>query len=66
MPPESARDSSFGRLPRRVAADTAMRLGRYFGTSAEFCLNLQTMHDLTRVQAERGATIKRDVRSRAA
>jgi antitoxin HigA-1 len=29
-----------------VTTDTALRLGRYFGTSAEFWLNIQTRHDL--------------------
>ena len=32
---------------RRVTADTAVRLGLYFGNSAEFWLNLQTQYDLT-------------------
>src|SRR5215212_6131953 len=31
---------------RGVTADTALRLGRYFGTSEEFWLNLQSRHDL--------------------
>ena len=31
---------------RAVTADTALRLGRYFGTSAQFWLNLQTHFDL--------------------
>lgn len=31
---------------RAVSADTALRLGRYFGTSAEFWINLQTHYDL--------------------
>jgi antitoxin HigA-1 len=31
---------------RSVTADTALRLSRYFGTSAEFWLNLQTHYDL--------------------
>lgn len=40
-----------------VTADTALRLGRYFGTSAEFWLNLQALHDV-QVEAERlGAEI---------
>jgi len=33
---------------RSVTADTALRLARFFGTSAEFWINLQAMHDLTR------------------
>jgi addiction module HigA family antidote len=31
---------------RRITADTALRLGLYFGNSAEFWMNLQTRHDL--------------------
>jgi addiction module HigA family antidote len=31
---------------RRITADTALRLGRYFGTSAQFWVNLQSRHDL--------------------
>ncbi len=44
---------------RGITADTAMRLGRTFNTTAEFWLNLQTTHDLTRAQAEVGAEIER-------
>jgi addiction module HigA family antidote len=31
---------------RRITADTALRLGRYFGTSEQFWLNLQSEYDL--------------------
>lgn len=31
---------------RRITADTALRLARYFGTTAEFWMNLQTHYDL--------------------
>lgn len=31
---------------RRISADTALRLGRYFGRSAQFWLNLQSHYDL--------------------
>ena len=51
---------------RSVTADTALRLSRFFGTSAEFWMNLQAMHDLTKVQLESGGAIQRDVRPRAA
>jgi len=51
---------------RAVTADTALRLARFFGTSAEFWINLQAMHDLTKARSENGATIERDVRPRAA
>jgi addiction module HigA family antidote len=32
---------------RGITADTALRLGRYFGMEAEFWMNLQTIYDLT-------------------
>jgi addiction module HigA family antidote len=31
---------------RSITADTALRLGRFFGMSPQFWLNLQTRHDL--------------------
>ena len=51
---------------RSVTADTALRLARFFGTSAEFWMNLQAMHDLTKAKKEAGGMINRDVRPRAA
>jgi addiction module HigA family antidote len=51
---------------RAVTADTALRLARFLGTSPEFWVNLQAMHDLTRTKRESDATIARDVRPRAA
>jgi addiction module HigA family antidote len=51
---------------RSVTADTALRLARFFGTSPEFWINLQAMHDLTKARRESGVTIERDVRPRAA
>src|SRR5437588_10575068 len=37
---------------RRITADTALRLGLYFGNSPEFWLNLQTQYDLKLAQGE--------------
>jgi len=51
---------------RGVTADTALRLARFFGTSPEFWINLQAMHDLTKARQESGARIARDVQPRAA
>jgi len=51
---------------RAVTADTALRLSRFFGTSAEFWMNLQAMHDLTKARRETGKAIERDVHPRAA
>jgi addiction module HigA family antidote len=51
---------------RAVTADTALRLGRYFGTSPQFWMNLQTKYDLD-VAEDRGMrTIGREVRRAAA
>ena len=35
---------------RGVTIDTALRLGRYFGTTPEFWINLQARHDLDDVE----------------
>lgn len=51
---------------RSVTADTALRLSRFFGTSAEFWINLQAMYDLTKARMESGGAIERDVRPHAA
>ncbi len=42
---------------RSVTADTAVRLGRYFGNSAQFWLDLQSQHDIAVIERERGAEI---------
>lgn len=39
---------------RGITADTALRLGRFFGTSAQFWLNLQTHFDLEKAVAAMG------------
>ena len=42
---------------RGVTADTALRLGRYFGTTPEFWTNLQTSHELAEARSEAEETI---------
>lgn len=37
---------------RRITADTAIRLSRYFGTSAELWMNLQALYDLEKTRDE--------------
>jgi antitoxin HigA-1 len=39
---------------RSITADTALRLARYFGNSAQFWLNLQTQYDLRQAQMDNG------------
>jgi addiction module HigA family antidote len=51
---------------RSITADTALRLARYFGTSAEFWLALQADYDLRRARRELGAAIEARVRTIAA
>lgn len=46
---------------RAVTPDTALRLARYFGTSAEFWLGLQKEYDLRKAREELGSTIDREV-----
>ena len=46
---------------RGITPDTALRLGRFFGNSPEFWLNLQQMHDLSKARIELGETIEREV-----
>lgn len=51
---------------RGISADTALRLARYFGNSAQFWINLQTAYDLSKAEAECGKAIKQEVAPRAA
>jgi addiction module HigA family antidote len=49
---------------RAISTDTAMRLARYFGTTPQFWLNLQTAYDLKLAEATVGATIMKEVHQR--
>ena len=51
---------------RAITADTALRLARCFGTSAELWLNLQTDYALRTARRACGADINAQVRSHAA
>ena len=51
---------------RAVTADTALRFGHWFGTSAEFWLNLQKLYELRLAEREVGAEIKKLPKRRAA
>ena len=44
---------------RGVTADTALRLGHWFGTSPEFWLNLQTLYELRLARQDVGDQVKR-------
>jgi addiction module HigA family antidote len=44
---------------RSITADTALRLGHWFGTSAEFWLNLQKLYELRLAQARIGEAVEK-------
>lgn len=50
---------------RRITADTALRLARYFGTSPQFWLGLQADYDLDIAREALGDRLEREVRPRA-
>ncbi|MGB8537842.1 MAG: HigA family addiction module antitoxin [Acidobacteriaceae bacterium] len=43
---------------RSITGDTALRLAHFFGTSAEFWLNLQSLYEIRLAQKKSGAAIK--------
>jgi antitoxin HigA-1 len=51
---------------RRISADTALRLARYFGTSAEMWAGLQADYDLRLARYQKQKEIERDVAPLAA
>jgi addiction module HigA family antidote len=46
---------------RGITADTALRLARYFGTTAEFWLTLQSLYDLRIAERKIRAKIEREI-----
>ena len=44
---------------RAITGDTALRLAHFFGTNAEFWLNLQSLYDLRIAQKKAGKSIRR-------
>ena len=47
---------------RFISADTAVRLGRYFGNRPQFWIDLQSQYDIAMVERKRGGEIARRVR----
>lgn len=64
VPRSRANDVVRGR--RAITTDTALRLGRYFGTTAAFWINLQARHDLDVADRSLRKKIEREVAPRAA
>lgn len=55
VPPRRINEIVHGK--RGITADTALRLAKYFGTSAEFWLNLQSHYELDRAEDAAGEQI---------
>ncbi len=63
VPPRRINEIVHGK--RRISADTALRLGRYFGTSPQFWLGLQTDYDLDVIGDKLSEQLRRDIREYA-
>ncbi len=50
---------------RGITADTALRLAKFFGTSAQFWTGLQSQYDLDVAEEELGGRLDREVRAYA-
>ena len=60
VPPARINDIVHGR--RAITADTALRFGRYFGTSADLWLGLQVEYDLRRARRGQWAQVEKRIR----
>ena len=63
---DAARLNEIVRGRRGITPDTALRLARYLGTSAEFWLGLQLEHDIRLARTERLKTIEQEVTPKVA
>jgi len=63
VPPRRINEIVLGK--RGISADTALRLARFFSTSAEFWLGLQSQYDLDVTAEELGERLKQEVRKYA-
>ena len=53
--------NEIGRGRRGISADTASRLSRHLGTSAQFRMNLQSAYDLRMAERQKGAALDKAV-----
>ena len=63
VPPRRINEIVFGK--RGITADTALRLAKFFGTSAEFWLGLQSQYVLDVTAEELGERLNQEVRAYA-
>lgn len=59
VPPRRINEIVLGK--RRISAETALRLGRHFGTTPQFWLGLQADYDLDVAAEEMGDRLKQEV-----
>jgi addiction module HigA family antidote len=64
VPPRRINEIVHGK--RAITADTALRLARYFGTSAEFWTNLQSAYELDVARQEIGGKLEKEIEPVAA
>lgn len=64
VPPQRIGEIVHGK--RAISAETALRLGRYFGVDARFWLGLQTRYDLDVAEDALKGRLEQEVRPRAA
>lgn len=62
---DASRLNEIVRGRRGITADTALRLARYLGTSAEFWIGLQSLYDLRVAQQENLSRIEREVKPKS-
>jgi addiction module HigA family antidote len=63
VPPRRINEIVLGK--RGITADTALRLAKFFGTSAEFWLGLQAQYDLDVTSEELGNRLEQEVKAYA-
>jgi addiction module HigA family antidote len=63
VPPRRINEIVLGK--RRITAETALRLGHYFGISPQFWLGLQTDYDLDITKDELGERLVQEVKVRS-
>jgi addiction module HigA family antidote len=59
----ASRLTEITKFRRRITAETALRLAKFFGTSAAFWIGLQSEHDLEEAERAYGKLIDREVTS---
>lgn len=62
----SPRINDVVREKRGITTDTALRLARYFNTTAQYWLNLQTSYELRQAEREVGSIIEKEIQPLAA